>query len=203
MSDWHTLEQACEARITIHRSRFIAWVIPVRDPAQAANEIAVRSHEFEDATHNCYAWVTGFKREQSYYSDAGEPAGTAGKPILNALLSAGLTNVAATVTRYYGGVKLGVRGLIEAYGQSVEEALKTASLVPAIPMSTIWITSDYSDAESAQRLVQKLGGGVVDIRYEARVETILSLPERSLAEFCEFLDGRGRQNGLVYRLKEQ
>ena len=203
MSDWHTLEQACEARITIHRSRFIAWVIPVRDPAQAANEIAVRSHEFEDATHNCYAWVTGFKREQSYYSDAGEPAGTAGKPILNALLSAGLTNVAATVTRYYGGVKLGVRGLIEAYSQSVEEALKTASLVPAIPMSTIWITSDYSDAESAQRLVQKLGGGVVDIRYEARVETILSLPERSLAEFCEFLDGRGRQNGLVYRLKEQ
>ncbi|HOH79731.1 MAG TPA: YigZ family protein [Candidatus Cloacimonadota bacterium] len=203
MSDWHTLEQACEAKITIHRSRFIAFIVPVSDPAQAASEIAVRSHEFEDATHNCYAWVTGFKREQSYYSDAGEPAGTAGKPILNALLSAGLTNVAATVTRYYGGVKLGVRGLIEAYSQSVEEALKTASLVPAIPMSTIWITSDYSDAESAQRLVQKLGGGVVDIRYEARVETILSLPERSLAEFCEFLDGRGRQNGLVYRLKEQ
>jgi len=203
MSDWHTLEQACEARITIHRSRFVAFIVPVSDPAQAADAVTARSREFEDATHNCYAWVTGFKREQSYYSDAGEPAGTAGKPILNALLSAGLTNVAAIVTRYYGGVKLGVRGLIEAYGQSVEEALQTAHSIPAIKMSTIWIRSDYADAESAHRLALKLGGSVLDVSYGVRVEALFQLPDVAIAGFCEFLDGRSRLNGLVYKLKEQ
>jgi len=203
VSGWQTLDSACEARISIRRSRFIAWLAPIGDQAEAVKMIAERNHEFADATHNCYAWVLGFEREQSHYSDAGEPSGTAGKPILNALLSAGLTNTVAIVTRYYGGIKLGVRGLIEAYGQSVEEALKSAVLVPAIPMVTIWIQSDYADAESLVKLLHKMGGTVLDIRYEKLVETSLRAPREALVELCNYLDGRRRLNGLVYNIKEQ
>ncbi|MDZ4182239.1 MAG: YigZ family protein, partial [Candidatus Cloacimonadaceae bacterium] len=99
----------------IQRSEFIAWLYPAQNVDQARELIAAHNKAHADATHNCYAYVIGFDRETQYYSDAGEPSGTAGKPMLNALLSASMTNVLAIVTRHFGGIKLGVRGLIEAY----------------------------------------------------------------------------------------
>lgn len=203
MSGWKTPSQACEARLSIKRSRFIAYLAPAENPSVAGRIVAERSHEFADATHNCYAWVTGFERENCHFSDAGEPAGTAGKPIMNALLSAGITNAVAIVTRYYGGVKLGVRGLIEAYGQSVEEAINQAVLTAAIPTLELWIKCDYSDSETVHRLAIKLGGKPLEVKYGGRVESSYCIPRDSVQEFLDFLDGRSRQNGLEYHLKEQ
>ncbi|MCB5229295.1 MAG: YigZ family protein [Candidatus Cloacimonetes bacterium] len=202
MSHWNTLTQPIEARLNIRRSRFIAWIAPASDAAEAARLVQERSQQFADATHNCYAWVTGWDRENTHYNDAGEPAGTAGKPIFNALMSAGLTNVVAVVTRYYGGVKLGVRGLIDAYFQSTQEALKDAPLSPAIPMARIWVKCDYGESESVEGFVLSLGGNVVDKVFHEQVETTFCLPKSQLPALCENLDGRRHQSGLLYRLEE-
>jgi uncharacterized YigZ family protein len=198
MSDLFTPSGICEAEVKLHRSRFIAWVCPVRDVNEARERILERSRQFSDATHNCFAYVTGWKRETQYYSDAGEPTGTAGKPILNALLSAGLTNVAAVVTRYYGGVKLGVRGLIDAYGDSVRTALQGAELTPAEPMEQYRISCDYHLAEFVSRLVKERGGRMLHSEYGTKVALLLEIPLAEDLLWVETLDGLKARNGLEY-----
>lgn len=202
MNIWKTLKSPVEAKILVRRSRFISWIVPLKDKDVAMSMIGDRSRDFADATHNCWAWVYGLDREDSHYSDAGEPSGTAGKPILNALMSAGLTNVVAVVTRYYGGAKLGVRGLINAYGQSVEAALGEASLIEVISMKELLVVCDYPDAQLLQGLLPKLGGSIADVSYDARVQCKISVPEASFAELSEFLDAKIHSSGLTYTIEE-
>lgn len=199
---WNTIVKPIETQVNIQRSRFIAYIAPVDNPEQAARIVSLRSAQFADATHNCYAWVTGWERENSYYADAGEPSGTAGKPILNALLSAGLTNVVAIVTRYFGGVKLGVRGLIEAYGSSTQAAISEAAILPAIAMTELSVTCDYADFQFIQNMVQKLEGKIVQTEYKEDVQTLITLPQEALEQLKDFLDGRSHQSGLRYQIKE-
>lgn len=202
MKIWKTLSEPVETKILIRRSHFIAWVTPLQDKAEAMSVINERSKGFSDATHNCWAWIYGLQREDSHYSDDGEPSGTAGKPMYNALMSAGLTNVAAVVTRYFGGAKLGVRGLIDAYGQSVEAALAEAKLIKVIPRQNLSVECEYAEAQQLQGLLPKLGGSVEDVSYAARVRFEISVPEAALGELCEFLDSKVHSNGLKYRLED-
>src|SRR5690606_17190774 len=112
---------------TIQRSRFIATLAhaPTVDAARARID-DVRAG-FPDATHNCWAFLAGPPGSTAHvgFSDAGEPHGTAGRPMLDVLLHSGIGEVAAVVTRYYGGVKLGKGGLVRAYGGAVQHALAT------------------------------------------------------------------------------
>jgi uncharacterized YigZ family protein len=202
MNIWKTVREPVEAKIVIRRSHFIAWVTPLQDKDEAMSVINDRSKDFADATHNCWAWIHGLQREDSHYSDDGEPSGTAGKPMYNALMSAGLTNVAAVVTRYFGGAKLGVRGLIDAYGQSVEAALAEAKLVKVIPMQNLSVDCEYPEAQQLQGLLPRLGGSVEDVTYDARVRFKISVPEASLGELCDFLDSKVHSNGLSYTLED-
>ncbi len=203
MNQYHTLSAAQEAELKIHRSRFIAWVCPARDVNAARELVLERSRLFGDATHNCFAWITGFQREVQYYSDAGEPAGTAGKPILNALLSAGLTNVVAVVTRYYGGVKLGVRGLIDAYGDSVKAALDGSEQVAAIPTRIYEVSCDYPIAEQVTHIAKEMGGKVTDSEYGTQVRLVVDIPLRNEQEWTQTLDGLRAKNGLEYQQKRE
>ena len=108
--------QPVEAQLVIKHSRFIAWLISIANRAAAEESLEARYKKFPDATHHCFAWRIGFDNElQAFSSDAGEPSGTAGKPILQALESRRLTNVVCVVTRYFGGTKLGTGGLMRAY----------------------------------------------------------------------------------------
>ena len=109
-----TVNSVCEASLKIRRSTFIGYVVSVSSIESAKKAISERASTHNRATHNCWAYILGYEGETVHSSDAGEPSGSAGRPILNALKSSALTNVAAVVTRYYGGVKLGIRGLIEA-----------------------------------------------------------------------------------------
>ncbi len=202
MTIWKTVRETVEAKILIRRSHFIGWVTPLQDRDQAMDVIGERSKNFADATHNCWAWIHGLQREDSHYSDDGEPSGTAGKPMYNALMSAGLTNVAAVVTRYYGGVKLGVRGLIDAYTESVEAALAEAKLVKVIPMQNLRVDCEYAEAQQLQGLLPRLGGTIEDVSYAARVRFEISVPEAALGELCEFLDSKVHSNGLTYSLED-
>ncbi len=116
-----SLKEISRASIKIKHSIFIATASFVESEDAAKAFISKISFEFKDATHNCWAYKIG---ETEYSSDAGEPSGSAGKPILFSIKSSGMDRVAVVVTRYFGGTKLGIRGLIEAYSGAANMALK-------------------------------------------------------------------------------
>lgn len=122
--------------VEIKRSRFIACLAPVANDAQARAHLSELRREFHDARHCCSAYLLGAGRDSAHSSDDGEPAGTAGVPIMQALSShvtttgqADLSNVLAVVVRYFGGIKLGAGGLTRAYGGTVTQALRRAPML--------------------------------------------------------------------------
>lgn len=134
LSDIHTAEQE------IKRSRFIAFAGPVSDEAAAKAFIA--DHSDGNANHNCWGWRLG----QSYrFNDDGEPSGTAGKPILQAIDGQDLDGVAVVVTRWFGGTLLGSGGLIRAYGGTAAECLRLAPKTRLIAMTLLPVTVRFSD----------------------------------------------------------
>src|SRR6185312_17010598 len=118
------------AEQTISRSRFICTVDRVSSADTAQRFLREMNDEFPDATHNCWAYLVGppGSTDRIGMSDAGEPHGTAGRPMLTVLQHSGIGDVAAVVTRYYGGAKLGTGGLVKAYGGAVQHALATLPL---------------------------------------------------------------------------
>lgn len=116
--------------LVVERSRFLTTLEPVPDAAAAEAVVARVRREFPDARHHCTAAVLGEDGGLARSGDDGEPAGTAGAPMLAALRGAGVTGVVAVVTRYFGGVLLGTGGLVRAYGGSVGAALEQAGTVP-------------------------------------------------------------------------
>ncbi len=120
------VEKALETEIIINKSRFITNLVPVSNLDEAFESLKEIKKKYYNATHNCYAYILDEQMIQKM-SDDGEPARTAGLPILESLLNYELDNVLCVVTRYYGGVKLGKGGLIRAYKNATVEALKKAS----------------------------------------------------------------------------
>src|SRR6185436_14281682 len=124
------------AEIRDKGSRFLAVIGPAADEAAAKAVLAALQREFADATHHCWAWRLGSPpRDRS--SDAGEPAGTAGVPILKVLRGAGLSDALAVVVRWFGGVKLGKGGLARAYAAAAREALKALPVAVRAPTARI------------------------------------------------------------------
>lgn len=130
--------------IKIKRSTFICSLAPVDSMEEAKAFISAISAEHKTATHNCWAYIVGEMGQMFHSSDNGEPAGTAGKPMLNVLQRHNMTRIVAVVTRYFGGVKLGIRGLIDAYGESVEAALALEKLMKIVKTRTYTVTLPYA-----------------------------------------------------------
>ncbi len=128
-----TVNGVIENKINIERSVFIATLSYVENERKAKEFISEISKKYKDATHNCPAYrVIENGNVLEFSSDDGEPSGTAGLPMLNTLKKNGLLNVAVVVTRYFGGVKLGVRGLIDTYSQAVQEVIDKAVVMKSI-----------------------------------------------------------------------
>lgn len=159
----------------IKRSVFIADVFPCHDEDEARAILADVTVKYRDATHNCRAYVLADGTE--YSSDDGEPSGTAGKPILGAIKRSGLVNVMVIVTRYFGGVKLGVRGLIDAYGDTAMKALEICEKVERVITSTFRIALGYNAVGNVTRLLE--GTGAVNLKwdYAENVSVSADVPE--------------------------
>lgn len=181
-----TIVGPAEVELKIQRSLFISCVKEVTTEEEARDFIALRQRLHRQATHNCFAYRIGLPpREVLYYSDAGEPSGTAGRPILGAILSLDLTNVAVVVTRYFGGKKLGVRGLIEAYGQAARQVLEKAGQLERVITQPITLTCPYTTLERVLYHINSGGGRVVTADYGPwevylRAEVPLSIYEEFL-----------------------
>ncbi|MDL2238207.1 YigZ family protein [Christensenellaceae bacterium OttesenSCG-928-K19] len=140
-----SIRQALEDETVVKKSRFICALRPVQTPEEAADELAKIRKKHYNATHNCFAMILNEDASYKRASDDGEPQGTAGIPMLEVLQKAGLTNILAVVTRYFGGTMLGAGGLVRAYSGSVAQALGRAQKVVYIPADEYEFTVHYSD----------------------------------------------------------
>ncbi|MDI3256903.1 MAG: YigZ family protein [Kyrpidia sp.] len=144
MEGYQAVGQSGEVEIIIRKSRFIGRAEPVRREEQATAILEDIRRRHWDATHHCYAFIIGERAEIQRSSDDGEPAGTAGRPILEVLHQMNLRNTLVVVTRYFGGVMLGAGGLVRAYGRAAAEAVRTAGTVTRRPYTRIRLQFSYS-----------------------------------------------------------
>lgn len=177
---------------TIERSRFIATIAHTPTPAAARALIDAMRAEFADATHNCWAFVAGPPASTAHIglSDAGEPHGTAGRPMLDVLLHSGIGEVGAVVTRYFGGVKLGKGGLVRAYGGAVQHALATLPTRLRIERVTFAVSIPYGDVELLKRVLTDFDAETLEENYSADVRYVAAVPaSRSDAFVAALADG--------------
>lgn len=157
-------------------SRFLALILPVGSEREAQEALAEIARRYPEATHWCWAWRLGFPpRERS--SDAGEPAGTAGVPILTVLRGAGITDALAVVVRWYGGVKLGKGGLARAYSAATREALSGLEIRMRISTVVLSLTLPYDKIGAVKRLIHPPEIELVSEEYGAEARLALAVAE--------------------------
>ncbi len=184
------------ARLKIKRSLFICHLSHAGSIDAAKDFISKISRENKTATHNCWAYIVGDAGQVYHSSDAGEPSGTAGKPMLNVLASRNMTQVAAVVTRHYGGVKLGVRGLIQAYSNAVATALDGAKKVRLVKGSQIRIQIPYECNDIFLNQISRVDAKIIDTGYgEQVIHEILIKTDH--AQAFEKLLSQYKNQGLV------
>ena len=177
-----TVFEGGEGEIVEKKSRFIATVRPVSSEEEAAAFIAEMKKKYWDAKHNCSAFVIGDHQELTRCSDDGEPAQTAGRPMLDVLLREEIHNTAAVVTRYFGGVLLGTGGLVRAYQKAVQEGLANSIVIEKQPGRKLVIGTDYTGLGKLQYLIAQKGLATIDTIYTDKVELILMVPAELTAE---------------------
>lgn len=157
MIEYRVLLKEAQGEIEEKKSRFICVMRPVHSEQEATDFIEKIKKKYWDARHNCSAFVLGSKQEITRCSDDGEPSGTAGRPMLEVLLGEGLCDVAAVVTRYFGGTLLGTGGLVRAYSGAVKEALQSAETGIMRYGIKLQIETDYNGVGKLQHLLGKRG----------------------------------------------
>jgi uncharacterized YigZ family protein len=151
----HTLVAPCQYAVEIRKSRFLAHAAPVASAAQALEFL--REVGTPAASHNCWA----YRIDADYRSsDDGEPGGSAGRPILQAIDSQGMDRVMVVVTRWFGGIKLGVGGLVRAYGGTAAECLRRAARRPIVAMTRLQVHCDFADAALLKARLAQLGASI-------------------------------------------
>jgi len=157
MSDiYNSISSRGEGLYKDQGSRFIAFAIPVETEEEVKELVAGFRKEYHDARHHCYAYRIGAQGEIWRASDDGEPSGTAGRPILGQIDSAGLSDILVVVVRYFGGIKLGVPGLIKAYKSATADALANAPRCEKIAGDWYRVGFDYESMPQVMKMVKDL-----------------------------------------------
>lgn len=193
---WHTLEGMRETQLKIKRSDFICRMTRTATVDAAKAFITEISRENRTATHNCWAYIIGDTGQVFHSSDAGEPGGTAGKPMLNTLQSYSLTQVAVVVTRYFGGVKLGIRGLMDAYALAVVRTIESRPLVRLVKTQQFFITVPYAFNDTLLHQLKQFRGRIDNTRYAETVCHEYSVEGDDIQKAKIFLESMGRAGQL-------
>lgn len=188
----HTLSEPCESVLRDRGSKFLAYARRVTHDTDLAAFVKELRSKWPDATHHCMAarWNPDLMLELA--QDDGEPAGTAGLPILNQLRSRNLINVACVVVRYFGGTQLGKPGLIAAYGQSAAACLDQAALSPIEKKSLFRISTSYTEIKLIEYQVRKSGAQIRSSSFTDTIVYDLAVPDASTASFLAELERLGQ-----------
>ena len=138
-------------------SKFIAIALPVKSEEEVKSKLDNIRSEYHDARHHCFAYMLGADKSGYRFNDDGEPSGTAGRPILGQINSNDLTNVLVVVVRYFGGTKLGVRGLINAYKSSASEALQASQIIEKTVDEIYEVRFDYPSMNQVMQIMKDPG----------------------------------------------
>ena len=185
LEKYKTVYEGGEGEIVEKKSRFIATVRPVQTEEEALAFIEEMKKKYWDARHNCYVYSVGKNREYTRCSDDGEPSGTAGRPMLDVILGEDIYNVAAVVTRYFGGILLGTGGLVRAYSAAVQEGLRESLIIEKHLCRKVRMSMDYTMLGKMQYLAAKLNLMILDTFYTDGVEMQLLVPDEQFQSFIK------------------
>ena len=182
VEQYKTVYEGGTGEIVEKKSRFIANVRPVETEEEALAFIEEMKNKYWDARHNCSAYILGERQEQMRCSDDGEPSQTAGKPMMDVLDGAGLTNTAVVVTRYFGGTLLGTGGLVRAYSAAVQEGLKNSRIITKYWGTELLVGTDYNGIGKLQYLFGQRQIPILDAEYTDQVQFTVLVPVSRVQE---------------------
>ena len=195
---YSSIQQETSAQLKVEGSRFIADAFPVEDEESAKRTLEAIRKKYFDATHHCFAYVIGMGKKIVRYSDDGEPSGTAGIKIYNAIQSKNLSDILVIVTRYFGGTKLGVGGLGRAYFESAEAGLGKAKLISKAVMRELTVAFPFSETNPVMNVInmQKLTITKTDYEEGRSLLTLNVLPSR-LSSIETLLTNATKGNAVI------
>ena len=163
---YNTISSSSQGIYKEKGSKFIALAFPVSSEDTIKNQLAVLRKEYHDARHHCYAYCLGYHKSAWRVNDDGEPSGTAGKPIFGQIQSKDLTNILIVVIRYFGGIKLGIPGLINAYRTAAKEAIEHASIITQTIQEVYDVHFDYSLMNDVMKIIKEEQALILEQTYE-------------------------------------
>lgn len=188
LKSFRTVKGTGESEITVSRSRFLGYCVPVSDEKEAQQKIAAIKKQHWDARHYCYAFRLT-KDGISRSSDDGEPSGTAGMPILNVLAQNEVENVLCVVVRYFGGILLGTGGLVRAYSKASAEALEHAGVLTMRLCERVTIALSYPSYHALEPVIRTLGYNM-EAEYAQTVTLHCTLPSEKTDDFLKLVTER-------------
>lgn len=183
-----TIAKTVESEINVKKSQFICHLFPTKTKKESKEIILKVNERYNDATHNCTAYIVS---DGEGFDDDGEPGGTAGKPMINVLRKNDLHNVTAIVTRYFGGIKLGAGGLVRAYSKSVLEAINEAEILEVELYDVYTLIFEYSDIKLVDGEVRNNNLEVTNKDYSDKVTyDVVSKDFRDIEKIFEKYSGK-------------
>lgn len=180
-----TISSIAEGHFRNKGSRFLAFAYPVSDENAAKQYLLDIKARFPDATHHCFAWRFGAGGHLYRYYDDGEPSGSAGRPIYGQILSKGLTNILIVVVRYYGGIKLGVPGLIEAYRSASQDALANATILTAVRTGQLEVRFGYTSMNTVMRVIKDQKLKIIESQMDNDCRLVIEYKQSGLKALDE------------------
>jgi uncharacterized YigZ family protein len=177
---------------TLKKSRFIGIAMPCNSLQDVQNCLKQLTSEYADASHIAFAYRIKTNNGLVYrFYDAGEPTGTAGKPIFQHIEGKNLINLIVAVIRYFGGVKLGAGGLTRAYGNTAKDVIEAAAVVPYIELANLQLTIAYHQLQPLEFLLKKLDGIIVTQEFSGQIQLLIQLPAENTDTLLQSFSGFG------------
>jgi len=195
--EYLTISHEAVAELEERKSRFIATVRPVTSEEDANSFISELKTKYWNASHNVYAYYICANNMLQKFSDDGEPSGTAGLPVLEAIKKSDLQDIAVVVTRYFGGTKLGAAGLVRAYGKSATMGIQAAGIVKKQLCILSQVTMEYTLLGKVQAMVASNGYRVKDTIYAQDVDLLAYIPVDELEEFTSLINEATNGQALI------
>ncbi|MBR4911694.1 MAG: YigZ family protein [Bacteroidales bacterium] len=184
---YKTIAKPAEGSYSEKRSKFLAYAFPVQNEQEVKQRLAEIQKKHWDARHHCYAYILGPHKDAYRLNDNGEPSGTAGRPIYGQLLSKDLTNTLVIVVRYFGGIKLGVSGLQNAYKVAAREALDAAVIEERTIQETFRVTFEYVKMNDIMQILKDPNVQVLDRQSYMQCIYTISVRQREADRITEAL----------------
>lgn len=188
MDTYKTIETNGEGTYKEKGSKFLSFAYHIEHESEVKEIVDKLKKQFYDARHHCYAWRIGYKGEATRTVDDGEPSSTAGRPILGQMLSYNVTNILIVVVRYFGGTKLGVSGLIQAYKDAAQDAINNSEIAERTIDSSVTIRFEYVLMNSVMGIIKDLSPNILEQQFDNDCKMTLSIRNSEFERLVAKLD---------------